>query len=901
MPLSALKGGAVTGQKLLQYVILEKLGEGGMGVVYKARDTHLGRFVAIKVLPPRQPRDPERRHRFAQEAKAASALNHPNIVTIHDINQADGIDFICMEYIAGKTLDNMIPRRGLPLNQALQFAVQIADALSRSHAAGIVHRDLKPSNVMVDDHGLVKILDFGVAKLTEPIVQGDDEPTLSLGGHTQEGKIVGTPTYMSPEQVEGKAVDPRSDIFSFGSLMYEMFTGQAPFRRDSQAATMAAILREEPRPINEVAPGIPREVERIVKSCLRKDVGRRLQHMDDVKAMLQDVKEESESGVLDRMVIPERRIRWRWWAALAGAAVIALGGVVVLGRRSPPPQSRAMPLTSHRGFESDPSFAPDGNQVVFAWNGEKQDNQDIYIGLVGDHEGVLRVTTDPAEDFSPAWSPDQMKIAFLRKAKDRLELRFVSPMPGSSEVLLKTLNPKATFYWGFPNRELAWADRTHLVYFDKPVGEDAGLFLISIEDGRTVRITTCGRSDLRDSDPAFSPKDGTLAFVRISSYSYSGIYLQSLTKDWLPEGAPKRIWNQFQSGAGIHGFTHPTWTADGRTLVVVDTDDQSMWRLNASGKGDPEQLPYMGDQIDISRREPYRLLFRDALTGTGGNIGRIDLSAGNESSPLDYFAASTEIDNDPQFSSDGARVLFASKRGDSEHFEIWICNADGTHPRRLTHLQAKETASPRWSPDDRYVVFDSDKEGHFEIYSMDVDGGEPKRLNPHEDRVDEATPAVSADGKTIYFSRRIGSENQIWRMPAKGGPAEQVTKGGGFYPVESNGFLYYEKQQDLISDIWRVPVHGGEEKEVLGSVGGRRFAVRPNGIYYVEWPDSQSPSFLRFLSFATGEDRTLKPKPLPGRYLEYDLGFAVSPDGRTALLTHSVKPTSKLAVVEHLY
>ena len=266
------------GKTLGHYQITEKLGEGGMGVVYKARDTHLDRFIAIKTLPPERVADADRKRRFIQEAKAASALNHPSIITIHDIDQADGIDYIAMEYVAGKTLDELIPRKGMRLSLALKYAVQIADALAQAHGAGIIHRDLKPSNVMVDEHGLVKVLDFGLAKLTE--AAGPEAETAAT--RTGAGTILGTAAYMSPEQAEGKHIDTRSDIFSFGSMLYEMLTGQRAFRGDTRASTIASILREEPRPISQVAEGLPRDAEKIVRRCLRKDPDHRFQAMPDL-------------------------------------------------------------------------------------------------------------------------------------------------------------------------------------------------------------------------------------------------------------------------------------------------------------------------------------------------------------------------------------------------------------------------------------------------------------------------------------------------------------------------------------------------------------------------------------------------------------------------------------------
>jgi len=286
----------MVGQTISHYRVLEKLGAGGMGVVYKAQDTHLGRSVAIKVLPPEKVADPERKRRFVQEAKAASALNHPNIITIYDIDAADGVDFIAMEYVPGKTLGQVIGRKGLPLRETLKYAVQVAGALAKAHAPGIVHRDLKPANVMVTGDGLVKVLDFGLAKLTDPAEADEFALTRTLRAETEEGTILGTPAYMSPEQAEGKPVDARSDIFSFGAVLYEMVTGRRAFRGDTKLAVLSALLKDEPQPVSSVREDVPRDLERIITRCLRKDRERRFQHMDDVRVALEELKEESDSG-----------------------------------------------------------------------------------------------------------------------------------------------------------------------------------------------------------------------------------------------------------------------------------------------------------------------------------------------------------------------------------------------------------------------------------------------------------------------------------------------------------------------------------------------------------------------------------------------------------------------------
>jgi serine/threonine protein kinase len=266
MPLSA-------GTRLGPYEILAALGAGGMGEVYRARDTRLERIVAIKVLPADQVADPERKRRFVQEAKAASALNHPNIVAIYDISEDAGVDFIVMEYVPGKSLEQLIPRKGLRTGETLSFALQIADALAKAHAAGIVHRDLKPGNIMVNDEGQVKVLDFGLAKLTEASIGVEDStPTARQG--TEEGAILGTISYMSPERAEGRSVDSRSDVFSFGDVLYEMLTGQKAFQHDSKLSTLSSILREEPKAISQTVLDVPRDLEKIVQRCLRKDPAR---------------------------------------------------------------------------------------------------------------------------------------------------------------------------------------------------------------------------------------------------------------------------------------------------------------------------------------------------------------------------------------------------------------------------------------------------------------------------------------------------------------------------------------------------------------------------------------------------------------------------------------------------
>ena len=288
----------MVGTTVLQYQLLEKLGSGGMGDVYKAQDTRLNRFVAIKVLPAKMSTDPERRRRFVQEAQAASALNHPNIITIYDIVSEGDAQFMVMEFVSGNTLHDSITAGGLPVPQVLQYGAQMADALAAAHAAGIIHRDLKPSNVMITRSGLVKILDFGLAKLTDLNPSGDKQ-SAELGPLTQEGAILGTVSYMSPEQAEGKPVDARSDIFSFGSVLYEMVSGRRAFDGGSSISTLSSVLRDDVKPFADVAPDTPPLLEAIISRCLPKDPNVRWQSMKEIEKALTSLKRTLDSSLFD--------------------------------------------------------------------------------------------------------------------------------------------------------------------------------------------------------------------------------------------------------------------------------------------------------------------------------------------------------------------------------------------------------------------------------------------------------------------------------------------------------------------------------------------------------------------------------------------------------------------------
>lgn len=431
-----------------RYRVVEKLGQGGMGVVYKARDTLLGRFVALKALPPESVADPARRQRFIDEARAASALQHPGIVTVHDVLSADGRDVIVMEHVAGETLEQKMGQRALPLGRALRYGEQVADALACAHAAGIVHRDLKPSNVMVTSDDTAKVLDFGLAKLTEAPFPEDEAPTLSAGRHeraTREGAIVGTLAYMSPEQAGGRPVDARTDIFSLGVLLYQMLTGCHPFRRGSSLETLSAIREAEPEPPTRVAPGLPPEVERAVLRCLRKEPSQRWQSASDLRAVLQDLRADTESG---RAIVPAaaaRRGPARWILPALALLVVAAGaGAALYARlttRAAPGPLALTRLTFDGGLDGTPSVSADGRIVAYPSDRSGEGHLDIWVQHVNEREPA-RLTRDPGDEDQPSVSPDGSRVMYR---SDRERAHFVVPTLGGQPRRLIERSRFATF------------------------------------------------------------------------------------------------------------------------------------------------------------------------------------------------------------------------------------------------------------------------------------------------------------------------------------------------------------------------------------------------------------------------------------------------------------------------
>ena len=872
------------GTSLGHYQITDKLGEGGMGVVYKARDTHLDRFVALKVLPPEKVADPERKRRFTQEAKAASALNHPSIITIYDIDQAEGVDYIAMEYVAGKNLDELIPHKGIRLSLALKYGVQIADALSRAHGAGIIHRDLKPSNVMVDEHGLVKVLDFGLAKLTE--AAGPEAETAAT--RSGEGAVLGTAAYMSPEQAEGKRIDTRSDIFSFGSMLYEMLAGQRAFQGDTKASTIASILREEPKPVGQVAEGLPREVERIVRRCLRKDPEHRFQTMADLRVALEELKEESDSGSLSDAApaSPVARRRAVWLAALVGAIVLGAVALWYLRPTEPAVQTSmiAVPLTSFAGYEIYPSFSPDGNQVAFVWDGERQDNLDIYVKLIGPGTPI-RITTDPAEESDPAWSPDGRWIAFVRELPGAKAGFFVIPALGGSERKLAETSSEL-WYHSLPDPHVAWsADGKWLIVANKPsASEPCALFRLSVSTGE-MRQLTRPPATANDSGVALSPDGHTLAFVRMVAWGAGDIYLLALSGELLPQAEPVRLTFEEQMARD------PAWTPDGREIVFslgTFRGSYNLWRIAALSAGPaakPQRVASVGEDgmyPAISRGTSPRLAY--SRFQSDANIWRLDLSRAGKGRPAAKLIASSRRDCAPQYSPDGKRIAFHSDRSGST--QLWVVNEDGSNALQLTSQPAFSVGWPTWSLDSQHVLFNATVGGQLRTFLVGATGGEPTPLA-------EPVDGWSRDGQWVY----LYLQGKVWKKPSAGGEPKQVARERGFFMGESQDgkFVYYCRTTSPPS-LWRVPADGGDETEILRAFDHpSNCCVTDQGVYFVPVRNAAGvASSIHFLRLATGKVEVVT---AVANDLHY--GLAVSPDGRWLLYSQVDQVICDLMLVEN--
>ena len=663
---------AIGGTRFGPYELLDWIGSGGMGEVYRARDTRLGREVAIKVLPEGAADDAGRLRRFEREGRSAAALNHPNIATVYEVGEHEGTRFIAMELVEGQTLKDRLEAGRLSVKELVDFASQIARGLAKAHASGFVHRDLKPGNLMVTSDGLVKILDFGLARRTP---HASDVGS----GITREGTVLGTVEYMSPEQAAARPHDHRSDQFSFGAILYEMATGRRAFERDTAPQTLAAIIEDEPESVRTLNAEVPAGLSAIVERCLAKDPDRRYASTADLVR---------ELALVSAPALPLRSAARRG-GGRRPASRSSRGSRPSSSSRyasrpdAPVPREirlEAVPFTSYTGREAEPTFSPDGAQVAFTWDGENQDNP-RHLRQVG-----RRGAAAPPDLQSRAGREPGL---VARRHPDRLPPRQARWRLGSAP------HPSHRRTRAHDRGGAGPGPPGALVVSRRPLPGHRG----SIVAWRPPRDLRSGHRDRREEAahpasthgdilPAFSPDGRTVAFNRtllprgpfVHVVPVAGGEPRELVPTSFPRG--RLAWMPGAEGDSLRRGARRTrrrsTQAVGRGKSLA-----SLWRVPADG-GEARLLAGSENAVDVAvSADGHRLVYSQGTMDW--DIWRLDLRRGPATEEAQArFVSSTKIDANPQFAPDGERVAFTSDR--SGQAEIWVVDGQGRHPLRLTYL-----------------------------------------------------------------------------------------------------------------------------------------------------------------------------------------------------------------------
>jgi Tol biopolymer transport system component/tRNA A-37 threonylcarbamoyl transferase component Bud32 len=867
-----------TGQRLGSYEILSAIGAGGMGEVYRAHDSRLGRDVALKVLPEIFAADSDRVVRFQREARVLAALNHPNIGAIYGLEEFGSNCALVMELVPGETLAERIDRFGsLSVQETLGIAAQIADALEAAHNSDIIHRDLKPANIKVTPEGRVKVLDFGLAKpnaerSAQDLNQG--VTVSSTSQPTQAGRVLGTPAYMSPEQAQGAVVDKRSDVFSFGAVLYEMLAGRRAFVGGSTLEVLSAVLRDNPAPLKVAAP-----VASIVRRCLEKDPARRFQSMAEVRAALQQITASSEGS---RKVRPSRRVV----ALMIGAVcLVAAAAFVVIRKAGSPAQ-----LTTYQpvqltalGYVNNAVISPDGNRLAFEWAGPgvpSVEHLALHVKKIGE-ETIQRVTEFQPGLVVPAWSPDGSQLAFHRLAKDGSGgISIVSSEGGPEKKLYST---HVTFG---RSMALAWSpDGKSIAFANAPFsGGHLALNLLSI-DTQEVRQIEHNDRCLDEAGPIFSHDGKYLAY---NCFPASSDFAIAIVRS---DGSGSRILKEFKGSC--NGMA---WTVDNKHLLFSQYqnggDGDHLRELTIADGSVRDIASGTGfDAISLSAKGD-RLVFAEE---SGGNdvIWRLNL-AQLQDAPVELIS-STRTQNGPNYSADGSHIVFSSDRTGSQ--EIWMSDADGQNLVQLTHL-GLGAGSPSWSPDGQTIAFDlhvasKDGSSHADVYTLDLARRIPKKLDVGAGEA--SVPTWSHDGKWIYFVSGAEGRNRIFRVGRDGGQALAVSTSSGFLPKESvDGQYLYFASSGGSTTLLRASLNPiGTESRVEGIPALSfldNWTVVREGVYFYPADDISTLSFFDFAN--------KKLRPILKGDTAY-FGIAASPDERYLLYARHSVPKRDIMLIDN--
>jgi Tol biopolymer transport system component len=894
------------GQTVGSYEIVSFITRGGMGEVYLAQDRRLSRKVALKILPVSFTKDIDRLGRFEQEARAASALNHPNIITIYEILKANSTHVIATEFVEGETLRRRLSHSAFSLNQSLQIAIQIADALAAAHQAGIVHRDIKPENVMLRPDGYVKVLDFGLAKLAEQTSSAvaAEAPTKQV--RTGSGMVLGTAGYMSPEQARGKLVDARSDIFSLGAVIYEMTTQRKPFDGETPSDILAAILKTDPPLISHFAPDTPAELTRIVAKTLRKDRDERYQVVKDLlldlKSLAQDLEfqqrlkqasapgeaakptgsEEKPIRPIDAAVRTDEMtgspttlsktglssmVKARRWPTFALAALILIGGSFGLyklltrnvarnGTVVPPVAGNIARITVWSGLDTQPTLSPDGNSVAYSSN--HNGRFEVYIKQLTPGGREIQLTSDGQENFQPAWSPDGQRIAYYSKKGGGI---WVMPTLGGA--------PRQMSEFGSAPK---WSPDGTMIAFQSDSNPDLGsgnvgsstIWIVPVQGGAPKQITQVGNPGGGHVGPTWSPDNRRIAFVALN-FNGQQIWSVSLAGD-----DPKQL-THLEGKAG-----YPLYSPDGRRLYFVG--GTIVWVLPLSlESGEPA-----GDLIKLTDGGAS-FIYSLTLSADGkkmaysvqtltSNIWSVPLSPkASEATglPQPITNQTGTRNNQPAFSPDGRKIAYMEYlRGGGA--DIWVADADGKNASQITNNT--RNLIPNWFPDGDQLAFVSRRTGHWTVWATSLQSRRDRPLFDNGKDIEYAR--LSSDGKQIVFNLEDKGVINVWTVPVSGGEPKQLTfdkELAGFACWSPDGkFIAYQIKRGDDAFLMVIPSEGGEPVQ-LTSGRGRSwpYSFSPDGDKVVFAGDRDGIWNVWWVSRSTKMQKQLTNYTKPNSFVRY--------------------------------